>query len=81
MGTGGSTGRFEGPIRRSLMNPTKSAETRTSESPAVQSLEKERAERKRAEENGELQEGLEDTFPASDPVSLQNPVKPGSPEE
>ena len=48
---------------------------------AVRSLEHERHEASSAEE--ELEEGLEDTFPASDPVSITGssisgaPAKPG----
>jgi hypothetical protein len=50
-------------------------------SPAVRSLEHEQHEASSAEE--ELEEGLEDTFPASDPVSITGtsisgaPAKPG----
>jgi nicotinate phosphoribosyltransferase len=33
---------------------------------------------KRAQER-ELEEGLEDTFPASDPVSVTEPARPGKP--
>jgi hypothetical protein len=46
-------------------------------SPAVRSLEKE--ERKKAEHEDELEEGLEDTFPASDPVSVTEPTVAGRP--
>lgn len=51
-------------------------------SPAVKSLRKEQAEQskqpaKSAEER--LEEGLEDTFPASDPVSITSPTKSGEP--
>lgn len=41
--------------------------------------EKAEAERKDAEER--LQEGLEDTFPASDPVSANQPTRTGEPDE
>ena len=51
------------------------------ESPAVESLHQEQTDKARAEKDGELEEGLEDTFPASDPVSMTNPSKPGAPEE
>ncbi|TIN31687.1 MAG: hypothetical protein E5Y31_01175 [Mesorhizobium sp.] len=59
-------------------NPSKSPVKKTS---AVRSLEHERHEAPSAEE--ELEEGLEDTFPASDPVSITGssisgaPAKPG----
>jgi hypothetical protein len=46
-------------------------------SPAVRSLEKE--ERRKAGREDELEEGLEDTFPASDPVSVTEPTIPGRP--
>ncbi|WP_337266165.1 hypothetical protein [Oryzifoliimicrobium ureilyticus] len=39
------------------------------ESPAVQSLKKEQAAQRERADRGELEKGLEDTFPASDPVS------------
>lgn len=51
------------------------------ESPAVESLQKEQADKARAKKNGELEDSLEDTFPASDPVSITNPITPGAPEE
>jgi hypothetical protein len=40
-----------------------------SESPAVQSLKLEKSRQRSQASRGELQKGLEDTFPASDPVS------------
>lgn len=46
-------------------------------SPAVRSLEKE--ERGKARRKEDLDEGLEDTFPASDPVSVTEPTVPGRP--
>mgnify|MGYP004512664733 CR=1 FL=1 len=51
------------------------------ESPAVQSLQKEQADKARDKKDGKLEDSLEDTFPASDPVSMTNPTKPGAPEE
>lgn len=39
------------------------------ESPAVQSLRKEQAEQRKQSRKGELDKAIEDTFPASDPVS------------
>lgn len=46
-------------------------------SSAVRSLEKE--ERKKARHEEDLDEGLEDTFPASDPVSVTEPTVAGRP--
>ncbi|BCG85979.1 MULTISPECIES: hypothetical protein [unclassified Mesorhizobium] len=43
---------------------------------AVRSLEHERRE---ADAEEELEEGLEDTFPASDPVSITSSAIPGAP--
>ncbi len=40
------------------------------ESPAVQSLKQERARQRGGDGKGELERRLEDTFPASDPVSM-----------
>ncbi|KWV47911.1 hypothetical protein AS026_12605 [Rhizobium altiplani] len=39
------------------------------DSPAVRSMQKEQAEQRRRARQGGLDQGLEDTFPASDPVS------------
>ncbi|MBN9078038.1 MAG: hypothetical protein BGN87_12700 [Rhizobiales bacterium 65-79] len=47
-------------------------------SDAVRSYEK---EKRRKEDQEELQEGLEDTFPASDPVSVTQPSTPGKPND
>lgn len=38
-------------------------------SPAVKSMEQEQAASRKQDRKGELDKGLEDTFPASDPVS------------
>lgn len=46
-------------------------------SPAVRSFENERHLKKDPQE--ELEEGLEDTFPASDPVSITGTAIPGAP--
>ena len=56
-------------------NRDEDVSARDERNPAVASLEKER--RMRAE--GELEEGLEDTFPASDPVSATSPTTSGAP--
>jgi hypothetical protein len=45
---------------------------------SVRSYEK---EKRRKENEEELDEGLEDTFPASDPVSVTVPSKPGKPND
>lgn len=54
-------------------------------SPAVKSLEREQSKQKRETERdiveGELEEGLEDTFPASDPVSVTSSTHPGGPKK
>lgn len=47
------------------------------ETAATRSFEAERERNAAAED--ELEEGLEDTFPASDPVSATNTVTPGAP--
>ncbi len=39
-------------------------------SPAAQSLKQEQADQRNTTEKGELDTGLEDSFPASDPVSM-----------
>ncbi|MGX5733908.1 hypothetical protein [Bosea thiooxidans] len=54
----------------------------TSHNPAKESLRKEQKEQRKAErEKGKdalLDKALEDTFPASDPVAVETPVKPGA---
>ncbi|WP_027056694.1 hypothetical protein [Mesorhizobium erdmanii] len=58
--------------------PSKSApKSPVKKTPAVRSLEHERLHEVNAEE--ELEEGLEDTFPASDPVSIISSAIPGAP--
>ncbi|SMH50694.1 hypothetical protein [Mesorhizobium australicum] len=58
---------------------------KTEKSPAVKSLRKEQAEqrhegKKTAEEK--LERGLEDSFPASDPVAVASPtIKSGEPDK
>lgn len=49
-----------------------------SKSSAVKSLEQERQAHDKMEE---LEEGLEDTFPASDPVSVTSSAIPGGPKK
>lgn len=54
-------------------------------SPAVKSLEREQSKQKHETRKqiveGELDEGLEDTFPASDPVSVTSSTRPGGPKK
>lgn len=54
----------------------------TADNPAAESLRIEQQEqRELIAEHGEdalLNKALEDTFPASDPVSVQTPIKPGA---
>ncbi len=58
--------------------PSKSApKSQVKKSPAVRSLEHEQREEPSAEQ--ELEEGLEDTFPASDPISITGTSIPGAP--
>lgn len=57
--------------------PSKSAPKAPKKTAAVRSLEHERHHEVSAEE--ELEEGLEDTFPASDPVSITGTAIPGAP--
>jgi len=45
-------------------------------SPAVQSMRKQQAQQRRRARKGELEAGLEDTFPASDPVSVTHTAIP-----
>ncbi|MBB3544231.1 hypothetical protein [Rhizobium sp. BK399] len=45
-------------------------------SPAVQSMRKEQAQQRRRARKGELEAGLESTFPASDPVSVTHTAIP-----
>ncbi|TIS83170.1 MAG: hypothetical protein E5X00_05610, partial [Mesorhizobium sp.] len=54
--------------------PSKSAPKSPKKSEAVRSLEPDREI-----EEEELEEGLEDTFPASDPVSITSTTIPGGP--
>lgn len=53
------------------------------QSPAVKSLEREKRKQKQDADKREeeLEEGLEDTFPASDPVSVTSSSIPGGPKK
>ena len=55
----------------------------TKKSPAVKSLEREKRRQKHEADvrEEELEEGLEDTFPASDPVSVTSSSIPGGPKK
>lgn len=53
------------------------AEKSAGDTPAIRSLKAER--RAQAAAGSELEEGLEDTFPASDPVSATTPTTSGGP--
>jgi len=66
-------------MTKSPQTPVKStpAKSTSTKSSAVRSLEKE--EREQAKRGDNLEEGLEDTFPASDPVSATEPSVPGRP--
>lgn len=50
--------------------------------PAAESLKKEQHEQRETErklgKDGLLDKALKDTFPASDPIAAQTPVKPGA---
>lgn len=56
--------------------PTQAARDRVTETPASRSF---KAERARAADADELEEGLEDTFPASDPVAATSTTTSGAP--
>lgn len=56
--------------------PSKSTPKSPGKTAAVRSLEQ---ERRHEIEEEELEEGLEDTFPASDPVSITSSSIPGGP--
>ena len=56
--------------------PDTDPDARSDKSPAVASLNKEQSRDQRASED-ELEEGLEDTFPASDPVSATSTAVSG----
>jgi hypothetical protein len=58
-------------------HPAGQGKHKAGDSPAVRSLRKEQLSREDKEE--ELETGLEDSFPASDPVSITAPSKPGAP--
>lgn len=59
-----------------MASNAKTTDKARSKTSAVRSLEQERRAR---DETEELEEGLEDTFPASDPVSVTSSAIPGGP--
>lgn len=61
--------------------PKKSKSSAEAQSPAVASLRREQKRQSKISANGELEEGLEDTFPASDPVSVTVSTVPGGPKK
>ncbi|HEV7418050.1 hypothetical protein [Tianweitania sediminis] len=63
------------------MNSNPQDKAHAAESPAVKSLEQEKSDKARVDKRGSLTEAVEETFPASDPVSASNPTKPGAPED
>ncbi len=56
------------------------ASQRADKSPAVASLRREQARQSRPSKEKKLDEGLEDSFPASDPVSVTSPTTAGEPD-
>jgi len=63
--------------RSSVQHPGHGAK----KSPAVRSLEREQRLRAKKSKEEQLEEGLEDTFPASDPVSVTSSSIPGRPKK
>lgn len=65
--------------------PKDSANPSSVKSPAVKSLERERrgqaTRTQKQEVEDELEEALEDTFPASDPISMISSSIPGKPKK
>jgi hypothetical protein len=64
-----------------MANPKTPASAK--KSPAVKSLEREKRKQKQEADlrEEELDEGLADTFPASDPVSVTTSAVPGAPKK
>lgn len=62
----------------------RAATSKSDQSPAVRSLKREQREQAKNPESvaeQELEEGLEDTFPASDPVAVTSTTRPGRPKK
>jgi len=66
----------EGQAATAPAGEVNSPQAHSEETPATRSF---RAERRTRENEDELEEGLEDTFPASDPVSATSTTTPGAP--
>ncbi len=62
-----------------MAGPSRTAGRKASKTSAVRSLEKEQREETPSTPEEELEEGLEGTFPASDPVSITGTAIPGAP--
>ncbi|MGB3416162.1 MAG: hypothetical protein WBG88_09115 [Mesorhizobium sp.] len=62
-----------------MAGPSRTAGRKASKTSAVRSLEKEQREETPSTPEEELEEGLEGTFPASDPVSSISTSIPGKP--
>lgn len=65
--------------------PSPKQPSNAKKSPAVKSLERERSKQAhlspKQEQEEELEEALEDTFPASDPISVISTSIPGKPKK
>jgi len=61
------------PERSGAKDAMKVKGDRPGQSPAVRSLHEEQSGQAQPSQEGRLQKGLEDTFPASDPVSASSP--------
>lgn len=59
----------------------KSVKSAAAQSPAVRSLQREQAAQKRPSKEKQLDRGLEDSFPASDPVSVISTSTAGKPQK
>jgi hypothetical protein len=64
-----------------MAGPSRTAERKAAKTPAVRSLEKEQREETAPTPEEELEEGLEGTFPASDPLSSISTSIPGKPKK
>ncbi len=56
--------------------PIKTDEQRQAASPAVKSLKQEQAKQAQTSPEEQLERGLKESFPASDPVSITSPTVP-----
>lgn len=62
-------------------HPSASDKQKAAASPAVESLKNERASAQKETLDDDLESGLEDTFPASDPVAITSTSTPGGTNE